>query len=151
MQQSEAGAQPGDDRLDAVLDRLARVPFRSRFHLRPAELAHAASRGPETVGRHARSLIDSRLAPAEPEKDGRQTPWGGHPVFRAQHATATCCRTCLERNHGIRAGHELTPAERERVVAIICRWIEREVRAGAAREGGTGTERAVPEAAPRLF
>ncbi|VFT76303.1 Uncharacterised protein [Klebsiella aerogenes] len=27
---------------------------------------------------------------------GKQTPMRGHPVFIAQHATATCCRGCLE-------------------------------------------------------
>ena len=32
-----------------------------------------------------------RLEPAQPANDGRQTPWRGHPVFTAQHATATCC------------------------------------------------------------
>jgi hypothetical protein len=29
--------------------------------------------------------------------DGRQTPMRNHPVFIAQHATATCCRGCLEK------------------------------------------------------
>lgn len=39
---------------------------------------------------------------------GRQTPYRGHPVFVAQHAAATCCRTCLERWHAIPAGHTWT-------------------------------------------
>ena len=51
----------------------------------------------------------------------------GHPVFVAQHATATCCRNCLARNHGIAKGHELTAEELEYVVGVICRWIEREL------------------------
>ncbi|WP_251023391.1 DUF4186 family protein [Streptomyces sp. ISL-10] len=29
------------------------------------------------------------------------------PVFVAQHATATCCRTCLERWHVVPAGRAL--------------------------------------------
>ncbi|MCX5166535.1 DUF4186 family protein [Streptomyces antibioticus] len=33
------------------------------------------------------------MRPTRPGKDGRQTSWGGDPVFRGQHATATCCRT----------------------------------------------------------
>jgi Domain of unknown function (DUF4186) len=44
-------------------------------------------------------------------------------VFVAQHATATCCRTCLARWHDIPAGHALDDAERRYVVEAICRWI----------------------------
>ena len=71
----------------------------------------------------ATHLLDERLAPTQPRNDGRQTPYRGHPVFVAQHATATCCRTCLSRWHGIPAGHALTEHEREYVVEAICRWI----------------------------
>jgi hypothetical protein len=45
----------------------------------------------------------------------------------AQHATATCCRTCLERWHEIPQGHDLEPAEQAYAVDVICRWIEREL------------------------
>lgn len=127
------GTTIDQDRLDARLARIARIPFRAKFHLRPPELAYAASRGPETIARHTKELIDARLAPAHPQKDGRQTPWGGHPVFRAQHATATCCRKCLQINHEIIRGHELSEREREYVVHVICRWIELESQAGSTR------------------
>lgn len=40
-----------------------------------------------------------------------------------QHATATCCRTCLERWHGIPAGRPPDEAEQAYVVEAICRWI----------------------------
>src|SRR5580693_8192920 len=113
--------------LDDKLDALARQPFRVRFHLRGGDRATAQLRGPATMRLHARDLIARRLAPAEPRNDGRQTPYRGHPVFVAQHATATCCRTCLARWHDIPAGHALDDAERGYVVEAICRWIEREV------------------------
>jgi hypothetical protein len=57
----------------------------------------------------------------------KQTPYRGHPVFVAQHATATCCRTCLERWHGLPKGRELTPEQQGYVVDVICRWIDREL------------------------
>jgi Domain of unknown function (DUF4186) len=60
--------------------------------------------GMEVIREHAGELLGKRLAPAEPRNDGKQTPYRGHPVFVAQHATATCCRTCLERWHGIPKG-----------------------------------------------
>ena len=43
----------------------------------------------------------------------------GHPFFLAQHATATCCRGCLEKWHGIPGGRELTEHEQQYVVYII--------------------------------
>lgn len=67
------------------------------------------------------------MAPAQPPNDGRQTPYRGHPVFVAQHATATCCRTCLERAHGIARGSELDAEQRRYVVDVIMRWIAREL------------------------
>jgi hypothetical protein len=118
-----------DERIDAI----ARHPFRARFHLRARERAFVELRGMETVRAHADDLIGKRLAPAEPPRDGRQTPWGGHPVFRAQHATATCCRSCLQRGHAIPKGRELTADERRYVVDVICRWVEREVAAAPPR------------------
>jgi Domain of unknown function (DUF4186) len=115
------------DRLDQRLDAIGRQPFRAKFALRGRERAAAAASDPARIRSHARDLIARRLAPAEPYKDGRQTPYRGHPVFVAQHATATCCRSCLERWHQIPKGRELSREERVYVVDVICRWIEREV------------------------
>jgi hypothetical protein len=113
--------------LDRRLDALGRHPFRAKFHLRGRERALVQLRGMPEIRRHAADLFARRVAPAEPRKDGRQTPWGGHPVFVAQHATATCCRTCLERFHGLPKGRELDAAEQAYAVGVICRWIEREM------------------------
>jgi hypothetical protein len=114
--------------LDAKLDAIARQPFRAKFRLRGRDRATAELRGPATIRKHAEDLIAQRLAPAEPRNDGKQTPYRGHPVFVAQHATATCCRTCLERWHHIPKGHDLTDAERGYVADVILRWIGREMR-----------------------
>lgn len=111
------------DELDTRLRSIGQHHFRAKFRLYGRERAMVDLRGIETVRTHAKDLIDKRLAPAEPHNDGRQTPYRGHPVFVAQHATATCCRTCLERWHGIPAGHALDAAEQSYVVEAICRWI----------------------------
>ena len=114
------------DRLEQRLDALGRQPFRAKFALRGRERAAAAT-DPARIRSHACDLIARRLAPAEPDKDGRQTPYRGHPVFVAQHATATCCRSCLQRWHQIPRGRELSRQERGYVVEVICRWIGREL------------------------
>lgn len=82
------------DSLNQRLDTLARRPFRAKFHLRGPERVKAELSDPSTLRWHAYDLIAKRLAPAEPYHDGEQTPHRGHPVFVAQHATATYCRTC---------------------------------------------------------
>jgi Domain of unknown function (DUF4186) len=109
--------------LDEVFERLQRSAFRQRFRLRGTELAYLEQKGLETVMTHASDFIDKRLAPALPPNDGKQTPMGKHPVFVAQHATATCCRGCLEKWHAIPKGHELTDSEKLHVLGAIRRWL----------------------------
>jgi hypothetical protein len=116
--------------IDQRLDRIGRHPFRARFHLRGRDRAIVDLRGMATIRTHAAGFIGDRLAPAEPVKDGRQTPYRGHPVFVAQHATASCCRTCLQRWHEIPKGRPLTTDEQTYVVDVICRWIERDIAGG---------------------
>ena len=114
--------------LDGVLDRIGRSSFRAKFHLSPADARYARDRGPREIETHAAHFIGERLAAANPDSDGRQTPMRGHPVFLAQHATATCCRGCLAKHHGIVKHHPLTDEHQAYVVAVIMRWIERELR-----------------------
>ena len=110
--------------LDTVFRKLASSPFRAKFRLGPKDRAYFDAKGMGTIREHARDLIGKRLSSAEPLNDGRQTPWRGHPVFVAQHATATCCRSCLAKWHGIPAGRELTAEEHAHVVEAIARWLE---------------------------
>ena len=72
---------------------------------------------------HAEHFIEERLAPAEPRNDGKQTPMRNHPVFVAQHATATCCRGCLEKWHAITKGHDLTIVEKAYILSVLRRWL----------------------------
>jgi hypothetical protein len=66
-----------------------------------------------------RSRLEKYLAPAAPPRDGRQTPLQGNAIYYAQHATACCCRKCLEYWHAIPQGRPLTDKELEYCVALI--------------------------------
>lgn len=110
--------------LDAVFADLARSPFRLRQRLNARDLAYLNEKGRETVLAHGQDFIAKRLAPAEPANDGKQTPMRGHPVFVAQHATATCCRSCLTKWHDIPAGRGLGATEQEHVLSAIARWLD---------------------------
>jgi hypothetical protein len=112
--------------LDSVFRRLAESPFRRRFRLGDKERVYLADLGLPLVKQHARDFVAKRLAAAEPVNDGKQTPMRGHPVFIAQHATGTCCRSCLAKWHGIPAGRPLTATEQEHAVAVIARWLEQQ-------------------------
>ena len=113
--------------LDDVFARLATSNFRRRFHLGPREREYLRAKGFTTVLDHAGDFIAARLGAAHPANDGKQTPFRGHPVFVAQHATGTCCRGCLEKWHGIPRGRELTDEEQAHAVAAIARWLKNEV------------------------
>jgi hypothetical protein len=106
-----------------LFEALKRSPFRAKFRLGPKDRAYLGEKGMEEVLAHARRFVAERLAPAHPPRDGKQTPWRGHPVFVAQHATATCCRGCLMKWHRIEKGRELTQSEREYVVEVIGQWL----------------------------
>lgn len=115
-----------------IFERISRSEFRNRFRFSSADKEYVWSRGEETIRSHADDFIRKRLAPAMPKNDGKQTPMRGaprgHPVFLAQHATATCCRGCLEKWHGIRQGRELTEQEQKYIVDVIMEWIKRQMR-----------------------
>ena len=114
---------PFTDDWPALRARLTRSRFRSRFRLAESDRAFIAREGWETIASHSRKIVRERLAPAEPPNDGRQTPMRGHPVFLAQHATATCCRGCLAKWHGIPSGRPLSAEEVEYVVAVHLAWL----------------------------
>jgi len=112
--------------LDELFEAFRRSEFRSKFRLSPRESAYLREKGLDVVLSHARDFIEKRLAPAEPANDGRQTPMHNHPVFIAQHATATCCRGCLQKWHQIPKGRPLSDREVQYVVAVIARWLLRQ-------------------------
>jgi hypothetical protein len=111
------------DDLNDLFERLGRSSFRRRFRLGAAEKGYLARKGLDVILSHAADFVEKRLAPAEPSNDGKQTPFRNHPVFVAQHATATCCRGCLAKWHGIPKGHALSLDEQQYIVEVIKRWL----------------------------
>ncbi len=115
--------------IEDVFEQLRRSPFRQRFRLKAQERDYLARKALEVVLAHGSDFIDKRLAPAEPANDGKQTPMRGHPIFVAQHATATCCRGCLEKWHAIPKGRPLSTEEKQYVLDVIRRWLSAQANA----------------------
>ena len=109
--------------LDDLFAALGRSRFRRSFRLREADAKYLREKSLPTVLEHGRTFIEQRLAPAQPARDGKQTPYRGHPVFVAQHATGTCCRGCLEKWHRIPKGRPLSGEEVRYVIGVLERWL----------------------------
>ncbi|HEY9404235.1 MAG TPA: DUF4186 domain-containing protein [Pyrinomonadaceae bacterium] len=118
--------------LNELFAALDESPFRRRFRLRGRELEYLRRKGLPTVLEHAAQFVEKRLAPAAPANDGRQTPMRHHPAFIAQHATATCCRGCLQKWHAIPKGRVLQTSEKLYILQVVETWLKREEKPDAA-------------------
>jgi hypothetical protein len=114
--------------IDLLLYKLSKSKFRSSFHLKQKEKDYYKEKGYDLIKSHAKDFIEKRLSPKIILNDGKQTPMKGHPVFIAQHATATCCRECLYKWHKIEKNKALTQKEQEYIVNVIMKWIENEIK-----------------------
>ncbi len=112
--------------IENKLKELSKSKFRSRFHLQEKEIRYIEEKGLGVILNHAKDFVRKRLARKEIANDGKQTPMKGHPVFVAQHATATCCRECLFKWHKIAKNKELNEKEQEYIVEVIMTWIKTE-------------------------
>lgn len=110
-----------------LFEKLDRSRFRSSFTLKQKDMDYIRQKGLDTIRQHAADFIAKRQAPAVITNDGKQTPMRGHPVFIAQHATATCCRECIRKWHKIQPGRELSQMQQEYLVDVIMTWIQREL------------------------
>jgi hypothetical protein len=118
-----------DEWYEQLFDRLGRSKFRSSFHLKQCDIDYINEKGFDKIREHAGDFIAKREAPAFIKNDGKQTPMKGHPVFIAQHATATCCRECIRKWHKLPSGRELSEVQQEYLVDVIMTWIKKEYEA----------------------
>ena len=112
--------------IEVALAKLNKSKFRSRFHLKQEDIDYIDKKGLEKIRSDTEDFISKRLAPAQIPNDGRQTPMKGHPVFIAQHATACCCRGCLNKWYNVPKNTELSAARQKKIVNLIMAWIEKE-------------------------
>lgn len=110
-----------------LFERISDSSFRSRFKLKPKDKQYVCDKGMGVIRSHAEEFVKKRLAPAVIPNDGKQTPMHGHPVFYAQHGCGCCCRGCLEKWHGIKAGVQLTEEQQKYIVDILMEWIRRQM------------------------
>lgn len=110
-----------------VFERLSYSKFRSSFKLSKKDIEYINLKTVDVIREHAFNFVKNRLAGADIINDGKQTPMRGHPVFVAQHATATCCRNCLAKWHHISKNKKLTEEEIVYIVDLIMKWIDKKM------------------------
>ncbi len=108
-----------DEWYKQLFERLDKSKFRSSFHLEQRDIDYINEKGLDVIRQHAKDFIAKREAPAYIANDGKQTPMRGHPVFIAQHATATCCRECIRKWHKMQPGKELSQVQQDYLVDVI--------------------------------
>ncbi len=115
--------------MEDILNKLAHSKFRGGFHLNNKMKAYVNDKGLETIKKHAYDFINTRIRPAVIKNDGKQTPMKQvHPVFIAQHATATCCRNCIYKWHKFDKNKVLNDGEVDYLVNLIMAWIRKEMK-----------------------
>lgn len=113
--------------LDSKLEKLSQSKFRSGFSLKAKDINYIKTKTLEKIEEHAIEFVKTRLSPAYIPNDGKQTPMKSHPVFIAQHATATCCRSCLYKWHHIGKNKNLSEKEERFIVSLIMHWIKKQL------------------------
>lgn len=111
---------------DSIFEKLARSKFRSSFKLKEKDKKYIKQKGWDVIEAHCRAFVAKKLKDPSKFVDGKQTPMRGHPVFIAQHATATCCRGCLQKWHRIENSHILTCEEEEWITNLLLAWLKRQ-------------------------
>ena len=113
--------------IEEALCKLNKSKFRASFHLTKKEREYVNEKGLETIESHARDFVSKRLSPAYIENDGAQTPTKGHPVFKAQHACACCCRGCLNKWYKVPKNVALSRVQEDKIVNLLMAWIKKEL------------------------
>lgn len=85
---------------------------------------HATRKGRGLLSAAARQRLISSVGSATPFRDGTQTPMEGNTIFYAQHATASCCRTCIEYWHGIPKGRDMSEEEIDYLHDLVDGYLE---------------------------
>ncbi len=112
--------------INSILFKLSKSKFRSSFKLRSKDIEYINKVGLDKIKSHTYNFVSKRLKDVSKVNDGKQTPTHGHPVFIAQHATATCCRGCLEKWHKIDKNKILDNKDIDYIVSVIMTWINME-------------------------
>ena len=120
------------DEIDALFTELPKELIRHHYwHVEiPQAIRHRANRYRRAViADRTAKAVHTRVAPASTElgRDGMQTPdlhsEKAQIYFMGMHATACCCRKCMEYWHGIPREQPLAPGDERYFAALVWAYI----------------------------
>ncbi len=87
---------------------------------------HTIKQGLAAIEHQVNIRIRKVIGVEKPYRDGI-TPLSGNIIFVAQHATATCCRTCMQQWHNFSKQGELSEEELAYSIELILAYIKEEI------------------------
>lgn len=117
------------DDVEYTVTSLQRELIRYEYWHRPLDekaVRHADRKGPAALRQDAVQRLKRYVGKPRSElsRDGMQTPYAGNVIYYAQHATATCCRKCIEAWHGVSRERQLTDDDIGYFTELLSYYIE---------------------------
>lgn len=115
--------------LDYTFSSLKAETIRAKFWRKPISadvLGEARNAGLLNLQVQAQEIL-TRVVGSKPKGnrwDSYGTPFDGNILFLAQHATACCCRRCVQEWHGIPDDRVLTVAELDYLVHLVMGYVK---------------------------
>jgi hypothetical protein len=85
---------------------------------------YALRKGKVELFKAAESRIRSSVGRPADAFDWSGTSWEGNPICYAQHATAACCRKCIEKWHGIPRDQPLKEDQIKYLTRLVVMYLE---------------------------
>jgi hypothetical protein len=115
------------DDIDHTFDKLRLEFIRHHFwhvDIDQRAIDHARRKGRIALHEAAYRRLQTSVGREPNAFDGRQTPFEGNAIYYAQHATASCCRKCVEYWHGLPSEGELPPEAIEYLYQLVIRFLD---------------------------
>jgi hypothetical protein len=87
-------------------------------------MRHARKKGKAALALDIDRRLKTKAFRSKGIFDGQQTPKIGNVLFYAQHATATCCRDCIQYWHGISPERSFSEEERAYLSSLVLRFVD---------------------------
>lgn len=114
-------------RAEETFKRLRREYIRHHFwhvELDQKALNYAKRKGKTSLKEAVRRRLHTSVGAGTDAWDGRQTPKENNPIFYAQHATATCCRKCMEKWHNVSRDEPLEEKDLEYFARLVDLYLD---------------------------
>lgn len=113
------------DDIDHTVEMLNKETIRHHFwhsEFDQKAINHARRKGRSGLEMAARARIRTSIG-VRGSFDGRQTPRTGNVLYYAQHATASCCRKCVETWHGVPIEQPLSADQIEYLAKLCLKYV----------------------------